>query len=976
MIAICLPAELLAQHLSFHNYGSDEGLPQSQVNAVFQDSFGFIWVGTYAGAGRYDGTEFSIFDSSRGLRSNNVMDIEEDSRKRIYIATSGGGLCVYDSHRFHFYDEESGLVSNNVNDILIENDDKIWLACDGGITLLEDGVAKQYRFDDPSDPGFCLALYIDSKNRLWFGTEEGLYLFEEGKFIFQSFHAEPFDPQVNAVIEDSDGRLLVCSNAGLFQLEEERGGLFPVLIPNEYKVESFYCATPGADGAIWFGTSGGALRLDKDDFTLITRRQGLAHNEVNSIIVDREQNVWFGTEEGLSKLTHGPFSFYNRSTGLISDGVSDVYEDSRGRLWILSESEGINILDNGHLATLTKDDGLPGEAVYAVIELPSGEFLLGTYSGLFLWANGRSRPIETEFSVTCLVRDSLGRIWMDCDYDPAYWQNGEIHYLADKSAFDNATINCIREDNHGGIWFGTNRGCILLDGDSTTTYQASDGFTDHDVWSIDVDTNGRVWLGTNGDGAFYYEDGKFTQVTLEQGLRNNFVWQVLAASDGSVWLGTNNSLHRFDRDGKIRHYDTSDGLASNEGIQDACIEDSKGRLWFCSGKGISVYTKEADKRASYQPPVYLSTIVAADKELSPHEFHNLAANNNRLEFKFVGLSFKNERDVRFRYRLEGLEQEWSPPTRERNVRYANLPPGEFSFAVEACSADGAWSAAPAEFRFRILRPFYLEWWFVTLVFLTAIALVYLAHRRRMQSIQSANLILEEKVEERTQQLLTANKELEEFSRMVSHDLGTHLRHVEGFTEILQEECKQYSNENLDYLAGKIILSGKKMRVLINDLLKLSLSTHSSLKREEVNLNLIINGIVNELRVAEPERKVEFIVPPQLQAECSERLVRIVLENLIGNAWKYTTDNPVARIEIGSIVDNGATEFYVRDDGIGFDPSHSGEIFNAFIRLENEARFEGTGLGLATVKKIIDRHGGNIRAESTPGQGSTFYFTFG
>ena len=256
-LVLCFPTLVQAQHLSFHNYGSAEGLPQSQVNAVFQDSFGFIWVGTYAGAGRYDGAEFDIFDSSNGLRSNNIMDIAEDSRKTIYLATSGGGLCVIDRHSLRHHDVESGLVSNNINDILIERDDKIWLACDGGITLLENGEATQYRFDDSFDASFCLALFLDGNGRLWFGTESGLYLFNDGDFRYQAFSNAPVDRQINCIIEDHEGRLLVCSNAGLFQLEENRSALFPVKIPLESNIESFYCAALGANGEIWFGTDAG-----------------------------------------------------------------------------------------------------------------------------------------------------------------------------------------------------------------------------------------------------------------------------------------------------------------------------------------------------------------------------------------------------------------------------------------------------------------------------------------------------------------------------------------------------------------------------------------------------------------------------------------------------------------------------------------------------------------------------------------------
>jgi PAS domain S-box-containing protein len=249
-----------------------------------------------------------------------------------------------------------------------------------------------------------------------------------------------------------------------------------------------------------------------------------------------------------------------------------------------------------------------------------------------------------------------------------------------------------------------------------------------------------------------------------------------------------------------------------------------------------------------------------------------------------------------------------------------------------------------------------------------------AAKRAEEKLKSLNASLERSVLERTAELEAANRELETFSYSVSHDLRAPLRSINGFSQALAEDYGARLDERgLDYL--KRIRNGSgRMGELIEDLLKLSQVTRVGLHRRQVNLTALAEGVCAELHRHEPERQVSVKVASGLSAWGDEGLVRIALENLLANAWKFTARAARATIEVGQTEQNGLRVVFVRDNGAGFQPDQAHRLFGVFQRLHSVKEFPGTGVGLATVRRIISRHGGEIWAEGEPGKGATFYFT--
>jgi signal transduction histidine kinase len=249
-------------------------------------------------------------------------------------------------------------------------------------------------------------------------------------------------------------------------------------------------------------------------------------------------------------------------------------------------------------------------------------------------------------------------------------------------------------------------------------------------------------------------------------------------------------------------------------------------------------------------------------------------------------------------------------------------------------------------------------------------------QRRDKALRQAHDELEERVADRTRELVSANKELEAFSYSVSHDLRGPLDALHGFSYLLLKNSADKLDASDRESLQSIRAAAKRMSELIDDLLNLSRVTSRGMHREVIDLSAFARSIMEELCRNTPHRKVEFVAPTQAEAYADARLMRIAMDNLLRNAWKYTAHHDHARIEFGVEWKDGGTVFFVKDDGSGFDQRSTDRLFQPFQRLHSAAEFPGNGIGLATVRRIVERHGGEVWAEAEVEKGATFFFTLG
>lgn len=244
--------------------------------------------------------------------------------------------------------------------------------------------------------------------------------------------------------------------------------------------------------------------------------------------------------------------------------------------------------------------------------------------------------------------------------------------------------------------------------------------------------------------------------------------------------------------------------------------------------------------------------------------------------------------------------------------------------------------------------------------------------RKEEQLQQLNALLERRVSERTAELSAANKELEAFAYSVSHDLRTPLRGIDGFSQLLLEQhSAALGEQGIGYLQ-RVRRGTQRMGALIDDMLMLSRVARAPLSRVNVDLSALAAEVAAELQRQSPARRVAWRLAPAIEIDADAGLIRILLDNLLGNAWKYTRDSAAPVIELGVESVAAGVAFFVRDNGVGFDMAYAGKLFQAFQRLHRPKDFEGTGIGLATAARVVQRHGGRISAEGRPGDGATFH----
>ena len=360
----------------------------------------------------------------------------------------------------------------------------------------------------------------------------------------------------------------------------------------------------------------------------------------------------------------------------------------------------------------------------------------------------------------------------------------------------------------------------------------------------------------------------------------------------------------------------------------------------------------------------------------------LSHSQSIFTFEFSALSFVYPQRNRYRYKLEGLEKDWNyADSNHRVATYTTLAPGRYVFRVEGSNHQGRWNEAGASIAVIILPPWWKTVWFEVLSLAVLLTILWAAYSFRVRGIQRLNTALEDRVRQRTAQLETANqdlaianKDLEAFSYTVSHDLRAPLRHINSFSRMLLEESGKHLPQEATDLLERIDRGALRMAGLIDGLLSFSRLGRGELSLSDVALSDLVREVVDELSPDWSNHPVEWKIGSLPIVRGDPALLRQVFQNLISNALTFSRNRSPATIEIGETPQDGVHVIFIRDNGIGFDMKFADKLFGVFQRLHRREEFEGTGIGLATVQRIVQKHGGKIWAEAAPGAGATFFFT--
>lgn len=744
-----------AQVLPFRTYSIENGLSESMVNDMVQDSDGYLWIATSYGLNRFDGISFKNYYAEDGLLDNKISALYEDHNNRLWVGTEGG-VNVIKSDSIYTFPELRSLESSIVLSIYQDHLNDYWFATDGeGVWHLDQRRnLTQYREVNGLAGDRVRDILEDDQDVLWFATRDGLTKLEDGNFRTFTTEDGLADNRLRDLATTSDGVLWIASNGGLCRLNEgdiscytEEDGLVNNRIQSISVTES--------DG-LWIGTEEGTSFFYNGTFTNYSIEEGLVNNIIQDTQYDREGNIWFGTYGGGMSLFLGEsYKNYTIEEGLPNNVVTSIVEDPSGSQWVSTYGGGITRIDSSGFMTYDSDDGLVDNKVYTIKSDGANQLFVGTRWGLSIYEDGQFSNFNEEELPYRKIRalhqsQQTGESWWLGTYGEGVieYDGQQFNQLTEEDSLVNNTVMAIEETDDGSLWFATYGGVSRWRDGKFTNYAMQDGLPNNGVLDILKDKSGNLWFATFG-GLARFDDGTFETITAADGLTDEVCYFIEQDDRGIFWIGTNKGIVRFDYEAynsgqnskEVRAFKliTQDqGLVANEMIAGASFKDSKGDLWFGSVGGLTRFDPTKETMNGAPPKVHIENISVSGENIGVKSDLEIGSDNQNITFIFIGINFTAPDQVEYRYRLKNSGEGWQTTT-QRSVHYSALMSGDYTFEVMAQNNDGQWSTERAEIDFTVLPPFWLRWWFIILVLLVLagiIVFIYNYYRvRKMVDIE-------------------------------------------------------------------------------------------------------------------------------------------------------------------------------------------------------------------------------------------------
>lgn len=817
-------------------WSTKNGLPHNQVNSITQTPEGYLWFATWEGLVQYNGQEFRSYGRRNvpEILDNGIRSVAVGPSGALIVGTSRGGVSILRDGAWRTLTTTQGLAQNEISSALEDRKGRLWVASESaGLTRLDDRSVKQFNKDNGLPSNRLYAIYEDGSGALWVPTSGGLARIQDDQV--QAFGVESGLPKgaTYSVAQGNDGTVYVGTDYGVYK---GKTGVFSKLT-EDFPIEAIASLAVDARDHLWIGTiNRGVMRYSPGGLETFGRRDGLPNSRVASLFVDREGSAWAGTNAGLMRFSDTPFTMLNSTHGLADDYTRTVLQDSRGTVWV-GTAQGLSEFRDGKATTFPL---VKQEAVLGLAESRDGSLWVGMYStGLLRIRDGRVLEHLTAQDglpgnqIRAIVEAADGSVWAGGALGLMHLKDGEKRVYTTRDGLTRDYILSLMQARNGTLWIGTSNGLSVFRNGKIGNIDISKLDNAQDVFSILEEQDGTLWFATDR-GLIRLKQGKFSIINASHGLPIDTFFQVVADNYGNYWLTSNAGVLYLNRseanavaDGKAKNlsfqlFTEPDGLASrqcNGGAGPAAIRTRDGSIWVATAKGISIV--QPDELTKYQlepPPVVIEGLRVNDKLAARDERGRLVlpADTRKLELDYVSLSYRTPEQIRYRYRLQGFDNDWTERSQLRNAQYTNLPPGKYVFEVGAAHRGSGWGPETAALTFEIQPRLYQRPWFLPLMALLVAALLYAIYRARVSVLEARERELSELVDDRTRDLSRQNVELESLNRTIRDQSEAFERQAR--TDALTGlSNRRFIDEQLSEAFRHCVKNGKPMSLALLDI---------------------------------------------------------------------------------------------------------------------------------------------------------------
>jgi ligand-binding sensor domain-containing protein/serine phosphatase RsbU (regulator of sigma subunit) len=803
---------LFSQQNNFYIFSIQEGLPNSSVFTIFQDSRGIIWLGTQGGGLiRFEGKEFQSYTTNDGLFSNSIRAITEDRNGNLWLGTDGG-LNLFNGITIAGFENIPGLYDEPILSLLEDEHGDIWAGTrNSGLIRIykvekDTLLSEKFNTENGLSSNFIFSLYEDNRGRIWAGTYgQGINILTHSD---TTITIENLLPGINipaarivCMEEDTAGNIWIGStDAGVFCIVKNREGTKTIKkLPEMLNLgqEIIWSILSDSRGNLWLGTSEkGAVRLSGNKIVFFSDSLGMPGNQVYDMLEDFEGNLWFSTfGNGICRYGGDHFAHYTEYDGLSDNLVSDIEQDMNGYLWIATHGGGLNVIDPDvtvpDFITYGDEVGLGDISINDIAIGKDGSFWIATSGDGIAFFNGKKFVYLTENEnlindyVNCLYIDEMRNLlWCGTRGGISIF-NGtgflNIHELSDPALINNEVQHII-QDRKGSIWVATLGGLVKFYEGTMTDFDEEEGLYYKKLHTLAEDNDGNIWIGTFGGGLFMFDiqaDSMPISLAADNTvLSSNNIYSLIFLDDTTLLAGTDRGLDRItlDSENKISHvknYNQSDGFKGLENQLNAVFKDQSGNVWFGTVGGLTRYNPKAEHLISEAPLLHLTDIDLFYQDVNwneksdsikpwyriPYELE-LPYSSNNLTFKCVAISNTNPDKITYQFYLDGLDKDFTPPTINNEITYSGLKPGQYTLNVIATNVNQI-TSEPLQYSFVINPPFWQTWWFYSIIIILIALGIFSYIKYRERQLIKKNRELEMKVLERTAEIRRQKSVIEE-----------------------------------------------------------------------------------------------------------------------------------------------------------------------------------------------------------------------